>query len=343
MSRLHSALFALLLLLAAPARAYTPDPGMWWNPAEPGVGYTFDLQDNYMGMTLYMYTPDGHPDWYIAVGFLQGNALFEAPVLRFEDGMCFGCSWRRNAFDREMGDVRVVFDPDDPTRASMTLGGRTFPIERYHFYLKRPEDGSAPTRLTKMLGEWSMTIDWSEAVSGDDYPYSGDILVLDLVDMSEVPGYVDGCRPDNGVDGFCSERALDLHASSGFFDVADQRHVIVVDDSEHFWAQYVLQVTTDDVRGEMSIYRKGDDPSQWFPVRGFRTASRTFVEEGIGPASAKRGMPGRRSGADGGLASRLPDAASKANDAGSGLQPAMDAQRLDAIRHTLEQRILRAQ
>jgi len=339
MRLLLSILFAFSLLLSAPARAYTPESGMWWNPAEPGVGYTFDLQDNYLGVTLYMYTPDGHPDWYIAVGFLDGNARFEAPVLRFEDGMCYGCSWRRNAFDREMGNLRILFDPDDPTRATMTLGGRTFPIERYQFYLKRPEDGSAPLRLTKMLGEWSMTIDWSSAVSGDDFPFSGDILVLDLVDTSQAPGYIDGCRPDNGTDAFCSDRALDLHAASGFYDVEEERHVIVVDDSENFWVQYVLQVGTNELRGGMAIYRKGTNPTTFYPVRGLRTASRTYVEEGIGPASAKRGTADAARGRDGGLAARLPVDAEATKTATSVVE---FTPRLDAIRRALEARLQEA-
>lgn len=340
MLRALLAFLALSLFCMAPARAYTPESGLWWNPSESGVGYTFDLQDNFMGMTLYMYAPNGEPDWYIANGFLQGNALFEGTVMRFQDGMCFGCSWSRNSFDRNMGSVRVVFSEDDPTRATMTLGGRTFPIERYQFYLKRPEDGNASIRLTKMLGEWSSTIDLSSVAAPGSYPYSGEILVFDLIDLSEAPGYFEGCRPDNGVVAFCSEDALDFHGAAGFYDSGDRRQVIVVDDSADFFAMYVMQVGTDTMRGTMSVYRKGTEPTQFFPVRGFRTASRTFVEEGVGPAK-RAASSGERSQVGTGLGALLEGmgAFEKASD--DSQLPDGDAQRLTQIRRSLEQRLNR--
>lgn len=333
------ALLVLSLFCLAPARAYTPESGLWWNPAESGVGYTFDLQDNFMGMTMYMYSPGGEPDWYIANGFLQGNALFEGTVMRFQDGMCFGCSWSRNAFDRNMGSVRVVFNANDSTRATMTLGGRTFPIERYQFYLKRPEDGNASIRLTKMLGEWSSTIDLSSVAAAGSYPFSGDILVFDLIDLSEAPGYFEGCRPDDGVVAFCSEDALDFHGAAGFFDTDDQRHVIVVDDSADFFVMYVMQVGTDTMRGTMSVYRKGTEPTQFFPVRGFRTASRTFVEEGVGPAKRTAAAAGERKDTDTGLGALLEGMGAFDKVASTDLLPSGDAQRLTQIRHALEQRL----
>jgi len=336
MTRALTALFVLFLLSLNPARAYTPESGLWWNPAEPGVGYNFELQDNFMGVTMYMYRTDGQPDWYIANGFLQGNALFEGTVMRFQDGMCFGCSWRRNVFDRNMGSMRVVFDANDPTRATMTLGGRTFPIQRYQFYLKRPEDGAASIQLTKMLGEWSSTIDLS-SVAGSSYQYSGEVLVFDLIDLSEAPGFFDGCRPDDSEQGFCSNYALAYHSAGGFYDTQSRRHIIIVDDSVENFVRYVVQVGTNDFRGSMSIYRKGTNPTRWYPVRGVRTASRTFVEEGIGPAMAKTGLADRRAN-DHGLAGLpgLLEATEKSEDADLGIDPA----RLEAISRRIEARLL---
>jgi hypothetical protein len=333
------ALILLLVLSLAPfglARGYTPESGMWWNPTQGGTGYNFDLQDNYLGVTIYMYTPEGEPDWYIATGFLTGNALFEADVLRFENGMCFGCSWRRNNFDRTMGRIRVQFDANDPTRAVMTLGGRTFPIERYQFYLRRPEDGSKPIQLTKMLGEWSTTIDLS-SVSGSSYPYSGEILVFDLVDISEAPGFFDGCRPDNSEQGFCSDYALAYRSAGGYYDAETRRHVIIVDDSADNFVRYVVQVGSHDFRGSMAIYRKGSSPNRWFPVRGVRTASRTFVEEGIGPAKRLSELPPRRKD-EGGLAGLpgLLGPLQKSERVDVGIEPA----RLEAISRAIEARLL---
>lgn len=321
------------------ARAYTPESGVWWNPAESGVGYQIEVQDNFVGMFIYYYRPDGRPEWYTAAGFLQGNALFESTVERYENGMCLGCTWVRNNFDQNMGSVRVVFDANDPMRAIMTIGGRTFPIERYQFYLKRAEDGNASIRLSKMLGEWSSTIDLSSVSVNGSYPYSGDILVFDLLDLSEAPGFFDGCRADDSIDGYCSDNALAWHSASGYYDSVKRRHIIVVDDSEDFYALYELQVGTNDFRGRTSIYPKGTNPVNYYPVRGFRTASRTFVEEGVGPAKRAAATAVERNGANSGLGALLESMGAFDKVTGAGLESVGEDESLTQIRRTLEQRL----
>ncbi len=340
MLRVLLASLTLLLFAASSARAYTPESGVWWNPAESGVGYQIEVQDNFVGMFIYYYHPDGRPEWYTSAGFLQGNALFEGTVERYENGMCFGCTWVRNNFDQNMGTVRVVFNADDPTRAIMTMGGRTFPIERYQFYLKRPEDGSASIRLTKMLGEWSSTIDLSSVAGPASYPYSGDILVFDLLDTSQAPGFFDGCRPDNSADGFCSDDAIEWHAASGYYDTVDRRHMIVVDDSEDFYALYELKVGSNDFRGRMALYPKGTNPVDYYPVRGFRTASRSFVEDGVGPAIKRTAdADGKRQRADGGLGALLEGMGAFDKSPDTGPKSLGDDARLTQIRQMLEQRL----
>jgi hypothetical protein len=87
----------------------------------------------------------------------------------------------------------------------------------------------------------------------------------------------------------------------------------------------------------MAIYRKGTSPTRWFPVRGMRTASRTLVEEGIGPAMAKSHLPERRTN-DLGLAG-LPgvlDVPGKSEPVDLGI----DAERLEAISRLIEARLL---
>ena len=50
-------LFAVML--ARPAQAFTPENGFYWNAAEPGRGYTIEIQDNFLFIIIYIYNPDG--------------------------------------------------------------------------------------------------------------------------------------------------------------------------------------------------------------------------------------------------------------------------------------------
>lgn len=284
---LLSALVLLVVALAAqPARAYTPEGGVWWNPREGGTGLFIEIQDNYMVVAAFVGDAAGNPIWYTATGFLTGNARFDATLDYFPGAACIGCPYRApTAQLGRGGPIRIDFNPNDPTLATLTWGGRTLPIERYQFYLKRPEDGSRPLALTKMLGEWRMVLDFSR-VAGS-FPYYGDLLVFDRVDLSRSPGFFDGCRAADSIQGFCNASALRDHAASGFHDAARLRHVIVVDDSASNYVVYLLNVGTNDAPlGEFSVYRKGTNPTNFYPVRGWRSASRSFVEEGVGPSKA---------------------------------------------------------
>ena len=329
------------LLGVGSARAYTPENGVWWTPSEPGTGITVEIQDNFVAMSLYYYDAQGFPEWYTATGFLQGNSVFEAEVERFFGGTCLGCAWRPNAEDGSLGRVRVEFDPEDPMRATLRFAGRTVPIQRFHYYLQRPEDRGRPAQLTRALGEWSAVIDFSEVRSGDALAYDGDVLLFDLIDTSEAPGYIEGCRADNSIDGFCSTSALAWHSAAGYYDSRARRHVIVVDDSRDHYVTYVIQLGTNDFRGGASVYRKGGQPGTYHPVRGFRTASRTFVEEGYGPskraAAAASGAVATQPGA--GLAARLPAEAFAPKSAAAGVDVGLEPARLDGIRRSLEARL----
>ena len=288
LSRYLSLIFLGLLFLAAPARAYTPESGVWWNPAEPGTGILLEIQDNFLFAAVYSYDGAGFATWYTTAGFLTGNARYDGQLDAFRGGPCLSCSYRPNtAFPGNGGPIRIDFASNDATKATVSWGGRTFPIERFQFYLKRPEDGSRPLSLTKMLGEWQMVLDFSTAP--DTFPYYGELLIFEDIDLSESPGYVEGCRGGNSIDGFCRSSDLANHDATGYFDSATREHVIVVNDSTQNFAVYIIKVGTNHAQGEFSVYRKGTQPTTFYPVRGFRSASRTFVEEGVGPS--KSGEP----------------------------------------------------
>lgn len=305
--RLPALALLALLLCAGPARAYTPESGVWWNPSESGTGLILDLQDNFLAVALYVGDTAGNPTWYTATGFLTGNALFEASLDFFPGAQCIGCAYRPVTPQIGVGGpIRIVFDPNDSARATLTMGGRTTQIERFRFYFQRPEDRQrlpgVPANLTRLMGEWQAVLDYSSSDQGVA-SYFGEVLVFDNVDRDSLGFYVDGCRPADSLSGFCSNSDLDQRYAVGEYVVADRTHVIVVENSPTTFASYFVELGTNEFIGEVSVYNRNSTPSVFFPARGFRSASRTFVEEGVGPsrktaAEAGPGLPLTESAGD---------------------------------------------
>ncbi|MCB1552957.1 MAG: hypothetical protein KDJ14_04035 [Xanthomonadales bacterium] len=292
---------ALVLCGLTPAKAYTPESGTWWNPAQSGWGILIEIQDNFLFAAVYTYEPTGPAIWYTATGFLSGNSRFVGVLDGFRNGPCLSCPgpMPNTFFPAAGGSITIDFDPDDPTRARLAWGGRTnIPIERYQFYLKRPEDEAAfpgvRIQLTKMLGEWRSVLDFSENTS-IGYPYYGDIAIFDILDSDNLGDFLDGCRPDDSLVGVCSSTAVRDHRATMEYNAQDGEHILVLDNDASTFAAYFLRVGTNHFEGEVSVYNKGSNPSVFYPVRGYRSASRTFVQGEDGPSKSTQ-TPARRAG-----------------------------------------------
>ncbi len=334
--RMHLLLpFAMLIALltaVTPARAYTPESGIWWNPNEPGTGLILDLQDNFLAVSLFVGNPAGTPVWYTSTGFLQGNALYVGTLDFFPNAQCIGCPFRPVTPQLGVGGaIRIAFNPNDPARATLTIGGRTTNIERFRFYFKRPEDEQrlpgVSANLTRLMGEWQAVLDYSYSTQFGAASYFGDVLIFDNLDFDNLGDYVDGCRPDESLDGLCSNADLDLRYAIGEYVAADNTHVIVVENTATTFASYFVTLGTNQFEGEIAVYNRGSNPTVFFPARGFRSASRTFVEGGNGPsrkANAKQG-PGLPLTTAFETSTERPIARSKAT-----------LDRLDAVRERLE-------
>lgn len=287
-----ASLAAALAFAPAPAEAYTPESGIWWNPNESGSGVVIEVQDNLMVVAAYVGDEDGNATWYTATAFLQGNALFEGSLDLTQNSQCIGCPYLGvpTVTPGAGGDLKIVFDATDETKAALTWdNGRTIPIERFEFYTRRPEDGATPTDITKMLGEWQWVMD---ASSVNGFPFYGDVLVLDVFGFhnSKQLWIYEGCRAENSIDGGCSEDALDFNPAAGTYVQSANVQCIVVKDSSTSYVLYASRVGTNDVRGEATVYPRGTNPGTLlpYPTRAFRSASRQFVQNGTGPAKSAR-------------------------------------------------------
>lgn len=277
-------LMSLLLLASLPASAFTPESGNWWNPNEPGRGFTIEIQDDFLFMTIYTYDNDGEPAWYTAQGRLIGNDRFVGEMIRFRNGQCLGCPFRPNqqvpgiAFP-----IQIDFLTEITARLIWPWG--TLPIERLNFFLGDFRDEA-------MRGEWQTTIDLLTDPR-DEYPFYGDVLIIDTLELIGGRRSYSGCRAEDSVSGRCTTWARNNQEAVGFRDQAEGNvHVIVVENSPTTFMTYFIRVGTYQFDGHARIYPRGQNPSgPLYPVRGQRTASWQFVRscrQGncVGPAGA---------------------------------------------------------
>ncbi|NLB13724.1 MAG: hypothetical protein GX826_06890, partial [Gammaproteobacteria bacterium] len=165
------------------------------------------------------------------------------------------------------------------------------------------DTGGVTADTLKMLGEWHITVDLSANLSAG-YPYMADLLVLDdhFRNSSDGKWYYEGCRPEDAQIGGCSNAALTNNDAVGYFESPTGLQVIVLKDGYDrntlWYILYVFKMGTNDGSGELTFYPSGANPNNYhaYPPRAFRSASRTFVQEGSGPAKQAKDDNARKAG-----------------------------------------------
>lgn len=64
-----------LVFASAGTPANRPEPGIYWNAAENGRGYTIDMQGSLAVLTMFHYTEDGRPTWNTVTGDLSSGVM----------------------------------------------------------------------------------------------------------------------------------------------------------------------------------------------------------------------------------------------------------------------------
>lgn len=304
------ALAPLALLLVVPrAAAFTPESGLWWNPAESGRGYAIEIQDNVLQILVYAYDNDRTSAFFVGAGPMQSNSQWSAPLDGSTSGQCLTCNYegRPIILNGAGGTASIVFDTE--AKARMTIGSRVIPIERFNFALGNVNE--------RMLGEWQIIFDLSTRPGGSptfqSFPYFGDVLKFDRVDTGPNPDQFRGCRPENSLVPRCSASANANHDVAGFYDATEDEYVIVVTDvaGSSTTTQYLVYYVTAGLSQfdgllQFRVGSNAENPPAFYPVRGFRSASRRFVQTGFGPSAVE---PSTKSGVSesisGGLLERI--------------------------------------
>jgi hypothetical protein len=286
MARLLSALLlAGLFIVAAPARAFTPESGWWWNPDQPGIGFSIEIQDDFVFMVAFAYNQGGGATWYAAQGQMADRAFFSAPLYRRDNGTCLGCPFVPPSNTYAVGE-NIAIEFDTETTGVMTWAGRTIPVERQDYYLSRTPGIDPKTEL--WLGEWQVVLDW-QALGGefDEFPFVGDVIVYDLLDRDGDTDLLLGCRPENSEVGACSQDPV--RDASGFYNEPDDSNILFVRENSQVFIVYEVKVGTSQFDGYAK--RCPDNLDNYFtqcldndaqypvlPARGWRSASRAFVQ-----------------------------------------------------------------
>ena len=120
--------FSQSSIAAKAAPALMPKVGLWWNPAESGSGYGIDYTGGTLVVTVYSYKPNGDPQWYLAVGPLDGGTM-SATLDKYRNGQCIGCAYAGSPADAgNDGAIGITFHSS--TSATVTLpGGRVASIQ----------------------------------------------------------------------------------------------------------------------------------------------------------------------------------------------------------------------
>ena len=288
-----------LALGATSALAFTPESGFYWNPAESGSGLAIEIQDNYVFLTGYVYDTQGRATWVSSQGLLSGNAVFTGQLDTFGNGQCIGCAYRPPTANLgSAGPISLNWATE--TTATLVWGGRTIPLQRFDYYLTRTAGIDANTE--KMLGEWQVVFDFYTNPDNSSYqtfPFYGDVLVFDTISTSTTPDQAQGCRPTTSLDGRCTATARTAHDAATNYSPNSptappaHTHIITVRDASQSFFAYYVTVGTAQFDGVMEVCAPGqcgNSNARYYPVRGFRSASRKFVQDGTGPSSDDKAL-----------------------------------------------------
>jgi hypothetical protein len=105
-----------------PPPSIVPQAGLWWNAAESGTGYSFDVKHGVLVATIYSYTAQGLPVWYLAFGPIDTANIFTGTLYKYANGQCISCGYASPMENGNDGTVTIRFFA--PNFATMALPGR---------------------------------------------------------------------------------------------------------------------------------------------------------------------------------------------------------------------------
>jgi hypothetical protein len=108
---------------------FEPEPGWWWNPAEPGRGFAVEARGGALLLTGVMYDERGSPVWYVSHGQIDSDRSYRGRWLRLAGGMTMDGGYRVAAGSTDVGSVAVDF-VNERVATLILPEGKALPISR---------------------------------------------------------------------------------------------------------------------------------------------------------------------------------------------------------------------
>lgn len=102
--------------------------GWWWNPAEPGRGFSIETSGNNMYLGAFLYDTDGSPAWYVVSG-PKSSSAFSGPLTKFGLGQTLAGDYKQPQLLGTVGNASVTFSSS--TTATLVWPGGTVALQRF--------------------------------------------------------------------------------------------------------------------------------------------------------------------------------------------------------------------
>jgi serine protease len=242
---------------------FAAESGWWWNPSEPGRGFTLEVQGNNLFMAGFMYDASGNAVWLLASGAMLNSSLYVGNWTQYAGGQSLtGTYQQARVSNPNVGNARVQFS--STLKATMTLpDGRTIPLEKFDIGFQSPVSTTPTNKVLSgnMLGTWQ--VDYSIISLFTDY------FLFDTIEESTItPGDYNVW----GVDQY------DREALAGWSSAYDNYSIYVSDDSLSYDDFYIIDTLVDgNMRGCYYLAYKPGGLSRCYPLTGIRLAHGSAV------------------------------------------------------------------
>lgn len=118
-----------------------PQSGWWWNPNEPGRGFTIERRNGRVFFSSYLYGTDQYSQWLIASGAMSSANRFSSTLYEWRNGQTLSSSYRAPSLLGSWGALTLYFTSS--TTGTLTWPGGTIPIERFNFVSGGASNGPA--------------------------------------------------------------------------------------------------------------------------------------------------------------------------------------------------------
>ena len=133
----------------------TPATGWWWNPSQPGRGFSLETRGGRFYFASFLYDTDGSPLWFVANG-PQSGATLSGTLAKFGSGQTLAGDYQAPQLVGTAGSATLTFS--SATTGTLTWPGGNLAIQRF------PVDGQtvrAPQSGAPETGWW-----WNASESG---------------------------------------------------------------------------------------------------------------------------------------------------------------------------------